>query len=96
MAFDPKRFSRIAGAGSGGLWLLHTSDAAATVDTAGYIAPASSYFGTLRVGDVVIRVTFTDTTYTAVSSWGLHIVIGASATSIDLSDALAGVVTNTD
>jgi len=96
MAFDAKRLSVIARAGDWAMWLLQCTDAAATVDTAGFITPASAYNNLMRPGHIVLRVTYTDTTYGTPSTWGFHIVITASATSVDLSDALAGTMTNTD
>lgn len=96
MAFDKSRLSILARANDWALWLLQTTDAAAAVDTAGYITPASAYYTMMKPGHVVIRVTYTDTTYAAVSTAGIHVVITASATSVDLSDTLALTVTNTD
>jgi len=95
MAFDKTRFNQVARAGDWALWVLQTADAAAVADAAGYIAPAKSYNGLLKPGHIVLRITYTDTTYAVPASWGLHMVNAVSATAIDISDELAGVVTDT-
>jgi hypothetical protein len=95
MAFDPKRFSQLARAGDFASWVMQTVDPPATVRAAGYIAPAKNYAGLLQPGHLITRITYTNTSYNVVASFGTHIVLTASATSIDLSDELAGVITNT-
>lgn len=77
------------------LWAFKTDDAAAVVDTAGYFAAARQV---LKVGDVILRVTVTNLGLSneAVATYGFHIVMTVSSTSVDVADALVGTVTNTD
>lgn len=78
------------GAGGPRLWGYITEDAAATVDTAGYFNSALSI---LNKCDVILRVTVASA---ALSTAGFHIVKDKSATAIDVTDALALTVTDTD
>lgn len=75
------------------MWLYKTDDAAATVDTAGYFNTAAKV---LRVGDVILRQTFTDTTWAAISTVGFHFVNANDGTTVDIADALAITATDTD
>jgi len=94
MAFDPKRFNQIARAGDFALWVLQTTDLAAPVAVSGYITPPKSYQGLLKPGHLVIRVTYATTAYATLTSWGIHCVAQADAVAVNLTDDLAGVVTN--
>lgn len=79
-------------AGSGNIWLYRSTDAAATVDTSGYISDGGK-FGML-VGDLVL-VQDTDNTYLTTS----HQVVSVNATTgaVDLADGVAiSSVTNSD
>lgn len=92
--------SRRAPAGSGGtgigaftLWAYRTEDAAATVDSAGYFNNARSL---LTAGDIILRVTVNSSG--VVQTAGFHIVnsVPAVGTDVDVADALALTVTDTD
>lgn len=78
------------GKGAPRLWSYITEDTAATVDTAGYFNSALSL---LNIGDVIMRITVASG---ALSTGGFHIVKDKSATAIDVTDALAMTVTDTD
>jgi hypothetical protein len=94
MTFDPKRFNQVARASDFAIWVLQTTDTAAAVAVSGYISPPKSYQGTLRPGHLVIRVTYATTAYATLTSWGIHCVAQADAVAVNLTDDLAGVVTN--
>jgi hypothetical protein len=94
MTFDPKRFNQVARAADFAVWVLQTTDSAAAVAVSGYIAPAKGYQGVLKPGHLVIRVTYATTAYATLTSWGIHCVAQADAVAVNLTDDLAGVVTN--
>lgn len=97
MAFDRTRLALLAGTNSKAprLFGYKTDDTAATVDSANYFNTA---FPKLKVGDVILRVTVTnlDASNEAVSTVGLHVVNGAGIGAVDVTDALALTVTDTD
>lgn len=100
MAFTTAQLYRVASFGGNALYVYidKDNDGAATIDTSGHMNNAADQ---LKVGDLVIRIsasTFNATLgkITAVGSWGIHIVLSNAAGVVNLSDALAGVVTNTD
>lgn len=71
------------------LWLYSSTDAAATVDGAGYFT--DGYTLGMRLGDQVIVVNTTS----KITTW--HYVAAASATSVDLGDGTTiGSSTNSD
>lgn len=75
------------------IWVYRTADAAATVDSAGYFSVG---YG-LKLGDVILRMTFDSLTApTSVSASGFHIVNSVTATAIDVADVLALTATDTD
>jgi hypothetical protein len=76
-------------------WSYWTLDAAATVDTAGYFNAAA---GLLQVGDIIDRVTWSTAIGTGgtISTYGPHIVNSIASGVVDVSDATAGTVTDTD
>lgn len=94
MTFDPKRFNQIARASDFAVWALQTTDTAAAVATNNYITPPKAYQGLLKPGHLVIRVTYATTAYATLTSWGIHCVAQADGVAINLTDDLAGVVTN--
>jgi hypothetical protein len=94
MTFDPKRFNQIARAADFAIWVLQTTDLAAPVAVSGYITPPKAYLGLLKPGHIVVRVTYATTAYATLTSWGIHAVAQADAVAINLTDELAGVVTN--
>jgi hypothetical protein len=80
------------GRGAMALWVYRTEDAAAVVDTAGYFNGAR---GLLQQGDIILRLTINSSGVPQTS--GMHIVTAAPASgNIDVADALALTVTNTD
>lgn len=76
-------------------WSYWTLDAAATVDTAGYFNSAS---GLLQVGDIIDRVTWSTAIGSGgtISTYGTHIVNSNTGGVVDVADATAGTVTDTD
>lgn len=95
MAFNVTNFQPIGGQSKAGnapqMWSYTTTDSAATVDTSGYFNSVASL---LKVGDMIYRVT---TSSGAVSTAGQHVVMTISAAGVvDVSDATALTVTNTD
>lgn len=95
MAYDRKRLARIGP----NLLTYKTEDAAATVDTAAYFNEKGS---PLKINDVIMRITVTniDTDSEAASTAGFHLVNSVTITAgthvIDVADALAVTVTDTD
>lgn len=76
-------------------WSYWTLDPAATVDTAGYFNGAANL---LQVGDIIDRVTWTTAIGAGgtISTYGAHIVNSISGGVVDIADATAGTVTDTD
>lgn len=76
-------------------WSYYTLDAAATVDTSGYFNSAADL---LKVGDVINRVTWATAIGTGgtISTYGSHIVVSIASGVVDVADATAGTVTDTD
>lgn len=78
------------------LWSYVTTDAAATVAASGYFTGTA--VNMLRVGDLIIRETLSALpiveTTTTVTTWGIHVVLSNDGTTVDLSDALVGIVAN--
>jgi len=97
MPFVRSNFSPIGGQSSRGkapqVFSYSTADAAATVDTAGYF---NSVADLVNVGDIILRTTFTDGTFTAVSTAGMHVVSSNTGGVVDVNDALALTMTDTD
>lgn len=97
MAFVLKNLKLLASVNDTNLYTYNTDDSAATVDTADYFVNA---VGFLKVGDIIIRKTGTlDSTtgeLTAMTSGGFHFINARTATAVDVTDALAFTVTDTD
>ena len=101
MAFIRANFGAIGGqskAGLGGapaMYSYKTDDSAATVDSADYFLALKDV---LKVGDIIYRVTVTNlgASNEATSTYGPHLVNAVSSTSVDVSDATTGTVTDTD
>ena len=98
MAFDGAYLKLLVSGGSDhpNLWSYKTADAAATVDTADYFLAAHGMG--LKALDVIIRSTVTNlgASNEAFSASGLHVVNAASATSVDVADAVNLGGTDTD
>lgn len=76
------------------VWDYLTTDTAATVDTAGYFNEAKDF---MRVGDLIIRTQADSVTApTTITAWGFHMVVSNDGTNVDIADALAGSVVDTD
>lgn len=93
MAFVAANLELLAGASGLCIWSYKTDDAAATVDTAGYFSAAASR---LKVGDIILRTTFTSTAFTTLSTQGFHTVSSNDGTTVDVNDTLAVTATDTD
>lgn len=98
MAFDATYLKLLVAGGDGhpNLWSYKTADAAATVDTLDYFVNGIEYG--LKVYDIIVRTTVTNlgASNEAFSTQGLHTVNAASATSIDVADAVNLAGTDTD
>jgi hypothetical protein len=80
------------GRGAFTFWLYRTEDAAADVDTAGYFNSARAL---LTAGDVILRCTINSSGVP--QTWGFHGVNSVPSTgNVDVADALAITVTDTD
>lgn len=89
MAFDAGNLTRLAGGSGVSLWHYTTTDAIATVNTAGYFNSAA---GMMKVNDVIIAVTSTGGT-PAIS----HVYVNANdGSTVDVIDGVAITSTDTD
>lgn len=78
--------------GSPALWSYRTADATATVDTSGYFNEVARL---VRVGDIIMRTTINASGVPQTA--GMHVVLSISAAGVvDVTDALALTMTNTD
>lgn len=93
MAYASSGLFKLVGASGFNLWLYKTADAAATVDTAAYFNSAAKV---MNVGDVILRITYSDGTFAAVSTVGFHYVNANDGTTVDVTDTLALTATDTD
>lgn len=87
MAFNAAGLTRIGGASNADLWFYTTTDAIATVNTAGYFNDASNM---LAVRDVII-VADTNTPTTSLVS-----VLSNASGVVDVSDGTAIAETDSD
>ena len=87
MAFNAAGLTRIGGASNADLWFYTTTDAIATVNTAGYFNDASAM---LAVRDVIIVADTSTPTTNLVS------VLSNSSGVVDVSDGTAIAETDTD
>lgn len=94
MALTRASFSPIGGQARRGnapaVWAYKTEDTAATVDSSGYFNSLSDI---LEVGDLIYRVT---TSGGNVASAGWHIVLSNAAGVVDVGDANALSLSDTD
>lgn len=93
MALTTATLSKVAGSSGFNLWVYKTADAAADVDTAGYF---NSVANVMNIGDVIIRLTYTSTAFTTISTHGFHVVLSNTGTVVDVADTLAITATDTD
>jgi len=96
MAFSDQHIALIAHGGQGNfkLWHYLTADAPATVDTAGYFDAKARELG---LGDLILVVRVDDPAApTAVTAVGWHVVVSNDGTTVDVSDATAIGLTDTD
>lgn len=82
------------GAKSAKIWSYRTEDTPATVDTSGYFNNAS---GILTVGDLIYVVQVDAAAVpTSVTAAGFHVVVSNAAGVVDVEDAEALTLTDTD
>lgn len=94
MAYDSSQLCKVFDGNGFSFYTYETLDAAATVDSAQYFNDSVDQ---LRVGDIIMRRTWATAIRSGtISTWGFHIVLSNDGTDVDVSDALAGVVTDTD
>ena len=89
MAYLSKDLSVLAYANGFTLWHYTTTDAAGTIDTAGYFNPAADM---LRAGDIIVANVDTATTPAA----GLFLIRQAGSGSVDVADMTQVGAANTD
>ncbi|RDD61068.1 hypothetical protein [Ferruginivarius sediminum] len=89
MAFQARNLSVLAYANGFTLWHYTSADAAASIDTEGYFNDAAEM---LRVGDMVIANTSTDTTPTG----GLFLVNKNTGGMVDVADITQVGASDTD
>lgn len=100
MAFDKTGLNLVSGSKAGNapqVWAYMTTDAAATVDTAGYFDNGSTtntgMRNLMKIGDLIYRVTLSSGAF---STAGLHVVTGNASGVVDVTDATALGGTDTD
>lgn len=94
MAYDANELALMAHGRNRKLYAYYTTDAPATVDTSGYFNAAS---GMLDIGDVILVVQVDDVAAPgSVTAAGWHLVLSNDGTTVDVSDATAIAVTDTD
>ena len=94
MAYDKEQLVLMAHGRNRKLYAYYTTDAAATVDTAGYF---NSAVDMLDAGDVVLVVQVNNVaTIGSVTAAGWHIVVSNDGAVVDVSDATAIATTDTD
>lgn len=95
MAFDQAKLAAAWTVGKQTCWRYDTADAHATVDSANYFDTVAN-LNTMRIGDIIDVIVWSSTAFTAVSTYGRHIVNANDGTHIDVSDVTVGTVTDTD
>ena len=94
MAYDPAELALMAHGRNRKLYAYYTTDTPATVDTSGYFNAAAHM---LDIGDVMLVVRVDDVdSIGSVSAVGWHVVLSNDGTTVDVSDATAIAVTDTD
>lgn len=94
MAYDSSELALMAHGRNRKLFAYYTTDAPATVDTSGYFDDAAQM---LDAGDVILVVQVNNVaTIGSVTAAGWHIVVSNDGTIVDVSDATAIAVTDTD
>lgn len=94
MAYDRNELVLMAHGRNRKLYAYYTTDAPATVDTSGYFNAAAAMLG---VGDIVLVVQVDNVaSIGSVTAAGWHIVVSNDGTTVDVSDATAIAVTDTD
>lgn len=90
MAFDKNNLSLVNYSGNGfHIWHYTSTDAKATIDTAGYFNNASSE---MNVGDVI----FANTNTGATPEYGMFVVNANSSGTVDVADLVSLSGTDTD
>jgi len=92
MAFDKSKWSRMTTSANSAIpvmWGYSTTDATATVDTAGYF---NGVAGDVQVGDMIMANTSTGGTLAA----AFYLVSSNDGTTVDINDALVVTATDTD
>lgn len=95
MAYNPKHLTLMAHGAGQQWWSYRTTDTPAAVDTAGYFTGEA--VGMLKVGDLIFvqQVDNADTP-TSITAAGWHLVLSIDGTTVDVSNATAVAVTDTD
>lgn len=94
MAYDANELVLMAHGRNRKLYAYYTADAPATVDTTGYFDAAADM---LDAGDVILAVQVDDpAAIGSVTAAGWHVVVSNDGGTVDVSDATAIAVTDTD
>ncbi len=95
MAYNPKHLVMMAHGSGQQWWSYRTGDAPAAVDGAGYFTGAA--VAMLRVGDLIFVQQVDDPEQpSAVSAAGWHLVVSNDGATVDVSDASALSLTDSD
>jgi hypothetical protein len=94
MAFSASEMVLMAQGNNHKLYFYMTTDAAGTVDGAGYF---NAFAGQLDIGDVIKVVTVDDVSEpTAVSGASEHVVVSNDGAAVDVSNTLLGSFSDAD
>lgn len=94
MAYDANELVLMAHGRNRKLYAYYTTDAPAAVDTSGYFDDA---VGMVDIGDVILVVQVDDVAAPgSVTAAGWHLVVANDGATVDVSDATAIAVTDTD
>lgn len=99
MAFIAANFNPIGGQSRRGkapqMWSYSSLDANTVVDLSGYFNDA---YNLLEVGDLIFSVDWATAVGAGgtISGYGIHIVMTKASGVVDVAEATAGTVTNTD
>jgi len=95
MAYNAKFLTLMAHGAGQQWWSYRTADAPATVDSAGYFTGEA--VGMLKVGDLIfVQQVDSPAAPASVTAAGWHLVLSNDGTTVDVSNATAVAVSDTD
>jgi hypothetical protein len=97
MAYTPGNLTQISSVNGFSIYRYDDLDANSLVDIAGYFNNSDDTLN-MAPGDIVLAVDWATAVRSGtISGWGIHMVMTVSAAGVvDLAEALAGNVTNSD